>query len=158
MVKTVSKKETTTSPDGTKKQRKKQARQEAKTMLKLERAQKNEQKAEKKITKMQEELETYRMQVHKFEAKLSEIRSPQQGPAAEVAEAQPDADENESGSAENLSSTAGEENARSENHADISISHDGHKAALSEQEVTSSADDYTYIPVGSEATFVEEGE
>lgn len=142
MVKTVSKKETTTSPDGTKKQRKKQARQEAKTMLKLERAQKNEQKAEKKITKMQEELETYRMQVHKFEAKLSEIRSPQQEP----------------GSAENLSSTAGEENARSENHADISISHDGHKAALSEQEVTSSADDYTYIPVGSEATFVEEGE
>ena len=42
MVKTVSKKETTTSPDGTKKQRKKQARQEAKTMLKLEQARKNQ--------------------------------------------------------------------------------------------------------------------
>ena len=41
MVKTVSKKEATTSPDGTKKQRKKQAKQEAKTMPKLERAKKN---------------------------------------------------------------------------------------------------------------------
>lgn len=187
MVKTVSKKEATTSPDGTKKQRKKQAKQEAKTMLKLEQAKKNEQKAEKKITKMQEKLETIRMQIHKFEIKLSEIRSPHQEPAAEVAEAQPDAEEHEPGLAESPSSTAGEENARSENRADISIAPGGQKTTLSEgdghvdvayeqettspaggdrsdnnpgQEAVQPADGYTYISVGSEqgTTFVEEGE
>ena len=177
MVQTVGKKEATSSPDGTKKQRKKQAKQEAKTMLKLEQAKKNEQKAEKKITKMQERLETFRMRIHKFEAKLNEIRSPHYEPTAEAAEVQPGAEEHEPvaeeaevqpDAEEHEPAAAGEENVLSENHAHISTSPYNQEVALSEKEdqpdiapgqkTVQPADDYTYIPVGSEATFVEEGE
>jgi len=76
MVKTLNNQTVTSSPNGTKKQRKKQARQEAKAMLKLEQAKKNEQKAAKKATKAQAQLEAYRMQIHKIEARLAEIRTP----------------------------------------------------------------------------------
>ena len=74
MVKIVSKKETTTSLMGQRNSGKSRQGKKQKPCLSLSRPKKMRQKAEKKITKMQEELETYRMQVHKFEAKLSEIR------------------------------------------------------------------------------------
>src|SRR5438067_13012578 len=77
MVKTLNNQMVTSSPNGTKKQRKKQARQEAKAMLKLEQAKKNEQKAVKKVNKAQEQLDARRTQIHKIEARLAEMRSSQ---------------------------------------------------------------------------------
>jgi hypothetical protein len=137
MVKAISKEETATSSNGTKEQRKKQAKQEAKTMLKLEQAKKNERKAAKKVTKSQETLEIYREQIHKYEARLSEIRSPYHEPAAEVTEAKlaPAAEEHGPDNTENSSSTAEEESPHSDNHANISNPTDLQKTAEPEAEV-----------------------
>ena len=77
MAKTLIKEEISSSSNGNKKQRKKQARQEAKTMLKLEQAKKDEQKAEKRFAKAQAELEVRRTNTRNIEAKLAEGRNSQ---------------------------------------------------------------------------------
>src|SRR5579883_1724690 len=62
---------TTTVQDEARKQRKKQAKQEAKLMLKVE-------QAEKKLTKAQANLEASNAQVQMLENKLTQLRSSQQ--------------------------------------------------------------------------------
>lgn len=69
---------TTTPQDEARKQRKKQARQEAKLMLKLEQSRKGVQKAERKLTKAQSNLETSNAQLHTLENKLTQMRSSNQ--------------------------------------------------------------------------------
>src|SRR2546430_14244080 len=102
MVKTLNNETVTSSPNGTKKQRKKQARQEAKAMLKLERAKKNEQKAAQKATNAQAQLEAYRMQIHKIEARLAEIRAAHHDePAGDTQGASQNGQETSQGSSEN---------------------------------------------------------
>lgn len=61
--------------DETRKQRKKQAKQEAKLMLRLEQARKDVQKAEKKLTKAQANLEASNAHVRTLENKLTQLRS-----------------------------------------------------------------------------------
>ena len=61
--------------DETRKQRKKQAKQEAKLMLRLEQARKDVQKAEKKLTKAQANLEARNAQVQTLENKLTQLRT-----------------------------------------------------------------------------------
>lgn len=67
----------TTVEDEARKQRKKQARQEAKLMLRVEQARKDVQKAEKKLTKAQANLEASNAQVQTLENKLTQLRSSQ---------------------------------------------------------------------------------
>lgn len=69
---------TTTVQDEARKQRKKQAKQEAKLMLKVEQARKDVQKAEKKLTKAQANLEASNAQVQTLENKLAQLRSSHQ--------------------------------------------------------------------------------
>jgi len=69
---------TTTVQDEARKQRKKQAKQEAKLMLKVEQARKDVQKAQKKLTKAQANLEASNAQVQMLENKLTQLRSSQQ--------------------------------------------------------------------------------
>ncbi len=70
-----SKGDTTTVQDKTRKQRKKQARQEARLMLRLEQARKDVQKAEKKLEKAQANLEASSAQVETLENKLTQMRA-----------------------------------------------------------------------------------
>ena len=60
-----------------KKERKKQAKREAKTMLKVKKAQKDVERAERKVTKAQVNLQTSKDQLHKFEEKLTQMRATQ---------------------------------------------------------------------------------
>lgn len=69
---------TTTVQDEARKQRKKQAKQEAKLMLKVEQARKDVQKAEKKLTKAQANLEASNAQAQMLENKLEQLRSSHQ--------------------------------------------------------------------------------
>ena len=74
---------TTLDPQETKKQRKKQARREAKAMLKLEQARQDVEKAEQKVAKAQARLEAARTQLRNTEAKVeqmqqAEVHAPQQ--------------------------------------------------------------------------------
>ena len=64
------------------KQRKKQARQEAKLMLEIEEANKDLKKAEKKQTKAQALVEAQSAHVQTLEAKMAELRTP--GPEPEI--------------------------------------------------------------------------
>ncbi len=66
------------------KQHKKQAKQEAKTMLKLEAAKRDEQKAEQKVIKAQTKLVASRMHVQALEEKLAQVRSSQQSSHADA--------------------------------------------------------------------------
>lgn len=86
MAKTMIQEKNATSQDA-KKQRKKQARQEAKLMLKVEEAKKAMQKAEAKVAKAQTNLHGRNTELHKLEDQLSHLRSGQQEPA--VAQAEP---------------------------------------------------------------------
>lgn len=177
MVKTLSNEAVTSSPNGTKKQRKKQARQEAKAMLRLERAKKNEQKAAKKTTKAQAQLEAYRMRIHKIEARLAEIRNPHRNePARDTQGASSHGQERQSGMAEAFSSTSEQETSQdpSENHA--TMSHFPDNEAASSPESSSEEEDHTditheqetnppvendaYVPEHSdvESPFAEEGQ
>lgn len=85
-------------------QRKKQARREARLMLKVEQARQSQQKAERKLARAQSVLERRKARVQKFEEKLAQARSareaqngsgpvisaqPQEQPAAERAPAAP---------------------------------------------------------------------
>ena len=58
--------------------RKKQAKQEAKAMLKVEQAKKDVQKAEQKAAKAQTKLEARRTRLHDLEQNLDQARAPQQ--------------------------------------------------------------------------------
>src|ERR1700730_3607171 len=86
MAKTMSREVTSSSPNGSKKERKKLARQEAKTMLKLAQAKKDEQKAEKKLAKAQAQLEASRTHIHTIEGKLVEMRNANDQPEAEASD------------------------------------------------------------------------
>ena len=81
--------------DETRKQRKKQAKQEAKLMLRLEQARKDVQKAEKKLTKAQANLEARNAQVQTLENKLTQLRSSEKDTlnGSSLAEEQPDEQE-----------------------------------------------------------------
>src|SRR5712692_7906025 len=86
MAKTMSREATSSSSNGSKKERKKLARQEAKTMLKLAQAKKDEQKAEKMLAKVQAQLEASRTHIHTIEGKLAEMRNADHRPEAEASD------------------------------------------------------------------------
>ena len=67
------------STDQVQKQRKKQAKREAKAMLAVESAKVDAEKAERKLTKAQARLEARTERLHTLEASLAEIRSSQEG-------------------------------------------------------------------------------
>src|SRR6266567_4018911 len=69
---------TTSSPDETKKQRKKQAKREAKTMLKLEQAKENVQKRELKLARAELRLEAAIAEAQAIEAKLAAMQISQE--------------------------------------------------------------------------------
>ena len=79
MAKTMNAVDTTpSSPDGTKKQRKKQAKREAKTMLKLEQSRKDVEKAEQKVARAQAQLEASRTRLRNLEAEIEKIQTSQE--------------------------------------------------------------------------------
>ncbi|HLZ63289.1 MAG TPA: hypothetical protein VKR06_40670 [Ktedonosporobacter sp.] len=63
------------SQDDTKKKRNKQAKREAKMMLKVEQIRQDVQKAEKKVAKAQSQLEDYQAQLQDLETKLVQMRA-----------------------------------------------------------------------------------
>src|SRR5436309_1308602 len=78
MAKTMNAVDTTpSSPDGTKKQRKKQAKREAKTMLRLEQSRKDVQKAEQKVARAQAQLESSRTRLHDLEVEVEQMHTSQ---------------------------------------------------------------------------------
>jgi len=87
MAKTAQKEKPATSNNESKKQQKKQARQEAKAMLKLEQAKQDAQKAEQKAAKAQALLEARRTSVRKLEAKVAHTREPHQLPLLGLSDA-----------------------------------------------------------------------
>ena len=68
---------TTASPNDTKKQRKKQAKREAKAMLRLETARKDVHKSEQRVAKAQAQLEASRTRLHNLETEMAERPSTQ---------------------------------------------------------------------------------
>jgi hypothetical protein len=84
MAKTITTEPDVSQKDETRRQRKKQARQEAKTMLKIERAKKDVKKAQKKVTRAQANVDESQTHLHNLEEKLQQIRSPQEPQAEEV--------------------------------------------------------------------------
>ena len=68
----------------TTKQRKKQAKREAKIMLKVEQAKKDMQRAEKKVTKAQANLESSHAYLRSLEEKLVNVRTSQQALSPDV--------------------------------------------------------------------------
>ena len=84
----------TTDAQETKKQRKKQARREAKLLLKLGQARDDVQKAEQKVAKAQARLEASRTHLRDLEAKVQEVHTPQ-------GEAQPEMSNANNGQPEN---------------------------------------------------------
>ncbi len=78
MATTLSPEQTTSNADSGKKQRKEQAKREAKAMLKLEQAQQAVHKAEQKLAKTQAQLEARRTHLRDLEADLNNMRNPQQ--------------------------------------------------------------------------------
>jgi hypothetical protein len=156
MVKTLNNQTVTSSPNGTKKQRKKQAKQEAKAMLKLEQAKKNEQKAAQKVTKAQAQLEAYRMQVHQIEARLAEIRTPHyEEPAQDTQGASQNGQEISQGSSEHYATMS-----HSSNEATSSSEREDHTDTTHEQETNTPVDGEAYIPEHSDekSPFAEEGQ
>ena len=81
MPKTATAEPETPQKDQIRQQRKKQAKQEAKLMLKIEQAKKGLKKAEKKLTRAQSSLDENQTHLHKLEEKLQQIRTPE-GPQA----------------------------------------------------------------------------
>ncbi len=76
MAKTMNQNATSTDQgNGTQKQRKKQAKLEAKAMLAVEQAKASVEKAQRKFAKAQERLESRVARLHTWENKLSELRS-----------------------------------------------------------------------------------
>jgi hypothetical protein len=74
MPKTITAETTTSQTNGTKRQRKKQARQEAKVMLKIEQAKKGVKKAQKMFTHAQVILDENQAHLHNLQEKLQKIR------------------------------------------------------------------------------------
>ncbi|HEX6557768.1 MAG TPA: hypothetical protein VF026_33700 [Ktedonobacteraceae bacterium] len=147
----------TSSPNGTKKQRKKQAKQEAKAMLKLEQAKKNEQKAAKKVTKAQAQLEAYRTEIHTIEARLAEIRTPHDDePARDTQGASQNGQEVSQGSSENYATMSHS----SDNEATSSSEGEGHTDTAHERETNPPGDGDAYSPEHSDekSPFAEEGQ
>ena len=83
MAKTVTAKAHPSQKDAARQQRKKQARREAKIMLKIERAKKDLQKAQKKLTQSRSNLETHQTHLSDLEAKLKQLRTPQDAQTGE---------------------------------------------------------------------------
>jgi hypothetical protein len=81
MAKTVTIEPEVLQKDETKQQRKKQARKEARTMLKIEQAKKDLKKAQKKVTRAQSNVDESQAHLHNLEEKLQQIRSPQEAEA-----------------------------------------------------------------------------
>ena len=157
MVKTLNNQTVTSSPNGTKKQRKKQARQEAKAMLKLEQAKKNEQKAAKKATKAQAQLEAYRMQIHKIEARLAEIRTPHYDePAQDTQGVSQNGQEISQGSSEHYATMSHS----SDNETTSSSEREDYTDTTHERETNPPGDGDAYIPEHSDekSPFAEEGQ
>ncbi len=77
----------TSDAQGTKKQRKKQARREAKLLLKLGQARDDMQKAEQKVAKAQARLEASRTHLRDLETKVQEVHAPQGEAPAEMSNA-----------------------------------------------------------------------
>lgn len=75
------------SADSTRKQRKKQAKYEAQTMLRVERAKRRVQKAERGLAKAQGRLEARHTRLSTLEAKLSKLRHADQQPADSTVDA-----------------------------------------------------------------------
>ena len=76
MAKTMNRNSTSTDQaNGTQKQRKKQAKREARAMLAVEQAKANVEKAQRKLARAQERLESRNARLHTLENKLSELRS-----------------------------------------------------------------------------------
>lgn len=78
MAQKMKKADTTSSSNGTKKQRKKQAKREAKAMLKLEQTRQDVEKAERRVTKAQAQLEARRTRLHNLETEVEEMRHSQE--------------------------------------------------------------------------------
>ena len=78
MAKTATSEPDVSQKDEARRQRKKQAKQEAKTMLKIERAKKDVKKAQKKVTRAQSTFDESQAHLHNLEEKLQQIRSPQE--------------------------------------------------------------------------------
>ncbi len=90
MPKTVTTEPNTLDPNSTKRQRKKQAKQEAKVMLKIGQAKKNVKKAQKKFTRAQSYLDENQTHLQGLEEKLQQIRTTGE-PQALVSQTSPDA-------------------------------------------------------------------
>jgi hypothetical protein len=78
MAKTVTAETDTSQKNEARRQRKKQARREAKIMLKIERGKKAVQKAQKKLTQAQSNFDEEQTHLHDLEAKLEQIRTTQE--------------------------------------------------------------------------------
>lgn len=88
MAKTVTAEADTSQKNEARRQRKKQARREAKIMLKIERAKKDVQKAQKKLTQAQSNLDADQTHLDDLEAKLQQLRTAQKSQAQEAPVAQ----------------------------------------------------------------------
>ncbi len=92
MAKKATANDTTSSPDQVK-ERKKQAKREARLMLKLEQAKKALEKAEQKVAKARSNLEARTERLHKIENRLAELRAEQNGSVGAAASGAPAADQ-----------------------------------------------------------------
>ena len=84
MAKTATTEPDVSQKDEARRQRKKQAKQEAKTMLKIERAKKDVKKAQKKVARAQSNFDESQAYLHNLEEKLQQIRSPQEAQTEEA--------------------------------------------------------------------------
>src|SRR5258706_4658165 len=85
MAKTMNRNSTSTDQaNGTQKQRKKQAKREARAMLAVEQAKASVEKAQRKLAKAQQRLESRNARLHTLENNLSEMRSSSHGSDANV--------------------------------------------------------------------------
>jgi hypothetical protein len=84
MAKTATTEPDVSQKDEARRQRKKQAKQEARTMLKIERAKKDVKKAQKKVARAQSNFDESQTHLHDLEEKLQQIRSPQENQAEEA--------------------------------------------------------------------------
>ncbi len=92
MPKTLTAEPDTSQQDETKRQRKKQAKQEAKIMLKVEQAKKGLKKAQKKLTRAQANLDKSQAQLQKLEEQLQQIHASEE-PQAQASQTQEVIDE-----------------------------------------------------------------
>ncbi len=100
-----------------KKQRNKQAKREAKMMLKLEQARQNVEKAEQKVAKAQARLEARRTHLHTLENQMTEMRSAHQESEASTPDTGFDNQQGQPEAAGEASDTAWQETSSYDGHA-----------------------------------------